>query len=172
MGEYFKSDTWKVLAQQDLPFLPTPFEAIEETFRFLDTQGLLKNRQSLIDLGAGDGRVIQYAAEKYRIHSTGVEVNLELIQSGQQEIQKSGLQNLCELVEGDLYDFPVSDADIIFCFILPSSHRYFTHVVKEIKPQALVVSVRWPLEKFNEYWEKEYKIDPLGNFSIFIYIKK
>jgi SAM-dependent methyltransferase len=172
MPEYFQKESWKVIAQQDLPYLPTPREVIEEIFRFLATRGSLVDGIKLIDLGAGDGRVILYAAEKYGLNCTGVEVNKELINSTRMEIRQKKLTKICKMVEGDLYNFDVVDFQIVFCFILPSSHKHFRHVVEEMPSGAIVVSVRWAFDGFQDFWKQSHQLNPVPDFPVYIYWKK
>ena len=172
MGEYYQNPSWKITAQQDLPYLPTPSEVIEAIFEYLQSNDYLFPDLKLIDLGAGNGRVIIHAAEKYGINSIGVEVNEELIHTAQEEIQAKNLQEICRMEEGDLYAVDVSEMDVVFVFILPSSHRYFKHVIESIKPNAVVISIRWPLDVFKEHWAESHQISPLKDFPGYIYRKK
>jgi len=65
MNEYWKKESWKIKTQEDLPYLATPINVIESIFKFLKEKNLIKKGQRLVDLGAGDGRVIVYASEFY-----------------------------------------------------------------------------------------------------------
>ncbi len=153
---YYQSDRWKIIAQTDLPYLPTPAEVIEQIFVFLRQHKLLQSRKSLIDLGAGDGRVILLAAQEYGLRSVGLEINKELIRSVEKKIQNKNLIQKCEILERDLYDFDVSTFDIVFCFVLPSSHRHFRHVVEHFKEDALVISIRYDLNDFGDLLQLDY----------------
>ena len=170
---YYKTQSWKVFAQTQLPFLPTPMEAIEKIFDFLEKKHFLKKNQKLVDLGAGDGRVIIFAAEKYRIHSVGVEVNLSMIESAQNVIKQKKLRELCNMVEGDLYDFEISDADLVFSFALPQNHRFFRRIIEKIKEGAYFISVRHDLDQYQEYWSEKYEINIEGTefFKSYVYKK-
>jgi SAM-dependent methyltransferase len=172
LGEYFKKESWKIIAQTDLPYLPTSQIVIEEVFKFLSEKELLKDKKTLIDLGAGDGRVIIYATEKYGFMTTGLEINSELIQSTQEKINQLNISEKCQVIEADLYDFDISHQDIIFCFILPSSHNYFKHVIENIRPGAIILSIRWAMDVFSDFWEKSYVINIPEEVPVYIYIKK
>ncbi len=173
LQEYYKSESWKVFAQSQLPFLPTPFEAIEAIFSFLDNKGILKPTSLLIDLGAGDGRVIIYASEKYGIPSIGVEINVGMIEATQKIIKEKNLEQICKMLEGDLYDFDVSKADLIFSFALPTNHRYFEKIIRNIKEGAYFISIRYDLDQFNMYWSEKHEIiiPHLEHFKSFVYKK-
>ena len=167
--KYFQFASWKREAQQDLPFLPTPHEVIPTIFEFLDYHDLIKPGMRLIDLGAGDGRIILYAAEHYHLKACGVEINEELIQTAQQKICQQGLEKECVIVEGDLYNTAISSFDVVWVFLYPTSHAYFKHVMQDLKPGATIVSIRWPLSSQLKCWQKTYRLTPLEGFEIFIY---
>jgi len=125
-----------------------------------------------VDLGAGDGRIIIYAGEKYHIHSIGLEINLELIKYGNNEIKIRNIGDICNIIEADFYDFNISNMDIIFCFLIPTFLKYFLHVIKKIKSNSVIISIRYPLNEFSKYWKKSYIIKAPDNLIAFIYIKK
>jgi cyclopropane fatty-acyl-phospholipid synthase-like methyltransferase len=169
--EYYKMESWKVFAQSQLPFLPTPFEAIETIFSFLNDKGVLNPNMLLIDLGAGDGRVIIYASETFGIRAVGVEVNLGMIESALKIIKQKNLEHICKMVEGDLYDFEVSEANLIFSFALPTNHRYFEKIIRNVKQGAYFISVRHDLDQFGAYWSEKHEITipKLDYFKSFVY---
>ena len=174
MREYYKEENWKHIAQENLPFLPTPFELIEIIFSFFLEKGLLKPNQILIDLGAGDGRVCLFASEKYNLRAIGVEANNGFIKLAKIEIRQHNLKRKCKIVEGDLYNYNVSKGDYIFCFQLPTNQRYFKHVIERVQHNAWVISIRWPMEELNEFWDESYMVvsESKRDFPAYIYRKK
>ncbi|MCK4781065.1 MAG: hypothetical protein KAT57_12775, partial [Candidatus Lokiarchaeota archaeon] len=71
----------KFHSQLDLPFLETGNEFLEEIFQTLEFEfGLeYKSKQKFIDLGAGNGIVVIFAALNYRIKAHGIEIGQSLI---------------------------------------------------------------------------------------------
>jgi len=172
MNEYWKKKSWKFKAQEALPYLATPIHVIESIFKFLKEKNLIKKGQRFIDLGAGDGRVIVFASEFYSLISLGLEINENLIQTAESEIKRKNLSDLCKIEEVDLFNYDISNMDIIFCFFLPSNYAYCTHIVEKIKSGAIVVNIRWDLKRFKKYWKKSFKIKTDKLFPAYIYIKK
>ena len=172
MSEYWKKESWKIKAQKDLPYLATPITVIESIFKFLKENNLIKKGQRLVDLGAGDGRVIVYASEFYSLISLGLEINRYLIKTVESEIKRKNLSDLCEIKEVDLFNYDISDVDIVFCFFLPSNYAYCTHVIKMIKSGGLVINIKWDLKKFKKYWKRSFQIKTDEQFPAYIYIKK
>ena len=169
--DYVKSKVWKFDAQEALPFLPTPFEAIKATFNYLESHQEIENIHTMCDLGAGDGRLIIYAAKNYGIDSTGLEINTELINSTKKKIKKLHLSKLCRIFEADFYNFDISHMNLLIFFSIPTDHPYIHHLIKNIKSGAIVVSVRWPMDTFSDYWNSKIVLHPVLDFNIFIYKK-
>ena len=172
MNKYWKKESWKIRAQNALPYLATPINVIESIFKYLNEKNLIKKGQRLVDLGAGDGRVIVYASEFYRLISLGLEININLIKTAESEIIRKNLSDLCMIKEEDLFNYDISDMDIVFCFFLPSNYAYCSHVIKMIKSGGLVINIRWNLKKFKKYWKKSFKIMTDEQFPAYLYIKK
>ncbi len=172
MNEYWKKESWKINTQEALPYLPTPITVIESIFKFLYAKGLIKKGQRLVDLGAGDGRVIIYASEFYSLISLGLEINENLIKTAESEIKRKNLSDLCKIKEDDLFNYDISEMDIIYCFFLPSNYTYCSHVIKMVKSGGIVINIRWDLKKFKKYWRKSFKIKTDEHFPVYLYIKK
>ena len=172
MSEYWKKKSWKIKTQEDLPYLATPMNVIESIFKFLNDKSLIKKDHRLVDLGAGDGRVIVYASEFYNLRSLGLEINRNLIKTAESEIIRKNLTELCTIKEEDLFNYDISNMDIVFCFFLPSNYEYCSHLVKMVKSGAIVINIRWDLKKFKKYWKRSFKIKTDKQFPVYIYIKK
>ena len=171
MNSYFRKKSWKIRAQQNLPYLPTPYEVIEVIFDTLKNLQILSRITKMVDLGAGDGRVVCYIGKKYSIHATGLEINTELINEAKNKIQQQNLSNICDIIEADFYNYDISAMDLIYCFLLPSTLHHFKHVIKNLQSGAYIVSVKWSLRVLEKYLKKLIVIKPMENFPVFIYQK-
>jgi SAM-dependent methyltransferase len=171
INSYFRKKSWKIRAQQNLPYLPTPYRVIEVIFDTLKSIQILSRISKMVDLGAGDGRVICYIAEKYGIHATGLEINTDFINEAQTKIEQRNLSTICEIIEADFYNFDLSGMNLIYCFIFPSTLQHFEHVIKNLQSGVYIVSVRWSLSKLEKYLKKLEVINPMENFSVYIYQK-
>ena len=76
-----EQDYRKIYSQLDLPFQETKKISLKNIFRTLEKKFDLKknSKQSIIDLGSGNGRVIIYSAINYGIRSIGIEIDPILI---------------------------------------------------------------------------------------------
>ncbi|MHA1612747.1 MAG: SAM-dependent methyltransferase [Promethearchaeota archaeon] len=168
--KYIKTDEGKLDSQSMLPYLPTPLNVLHDIFEFLDSKAPLAGK-NLVDLGAGDGRVIIYAAEHYHMDAVGVEINQNFLDEMRTTINTRGLQDKVEVVEADLFDFALEPFDYIFCYLTPACNRFLEHLVKQIKPHAHIISLRWPLNSFDQYWNQMYELRFLKEMPVWIYEK-
>ena len=172
MDEYWKKTSWKNKSQEFLPYMATPTKVIESIFKFLKEKNLIKENQRLVDLGAGDGRVIVYASEFYSLISLGLEININLIKTAESEILRKNLSATCKMKEIDLFNYDISEMDIVFCFFLPSNYEYCSHIIQKVKSGGIVINIKWNLKKFKRFWIKSFKIMMNEQFPAYIYIKK
>ena len=164
-----KCSYYRIHSQVDLPFLETHYENLRTIFeRLVLGFGLRKNsNQKLIDLGAGEGRIVRFSALKYGIHSLGIEINRNLVDYAKEELinlkkeKKYSKRNLnrIEIREGDLFQMNLKKFDFIYMFILPSVQKYLKHLILTMKRGAVIVSYKYPLDEFNDYIKLEYELE-------------
>jgi len=98
------------------PFVSSPVHIVE---RMLEVAHL-KAGEKLYDLGSGDGRIVIAAAEKYKAKAVGVEISPKLVAKANESIQKDGLSDQARVVQGDVLETDVSDADVVTMYLGPS----------------------------------------------------
>ncbi len=115
------------------PFLPT---LKQEVPRALDLIGL-KSGQTLLELGSGDGRVLQAAAER-GIYVIGYEFNPILVLYSRFRTRK--YKNLVTIVWGNFWHKKFPPTDGIFVFLLkPYMKKLDTKIVQQcLKPLKLI----------------------------------
>jgi hypothetical protein len=130
-----------LLAQQTpeklAPFYPTPESVVQKMLEL----GGLKAGEWHYDLGSGDGRVVIMAAQKFKAHSNGYEIDDELWKKSMERIKSLGLANLATIVKGDLMKADFGKPDLITVYLLPSSNDKLQPVLeKTMKKGSRVVS--------------------------------
>jgi len=119
------------------PYVPSPPEIVE---KMLDAAEL-KPGEVLYDLGSGDGRVLIAAAKKYKAKAVGIEISPKLVKLAQQRIRQEGLQDQCRVIQGDIREVNLSDADVVVLYLLTSSNELLRpNLERQLKPGARVVS--------------------------------
>lgn len=138
------------------PYLPTMRKQVDTALDMLD----LKPGQTLLELGAGDGRVMRAAAER-GLHVVGVELNPVLVVVARLRCWRYRKQ--VKVIWDDLWKVQWPQADGIFTFML---QRQMTRLDKKIviwhtKPVRLAsfafhIPNRPPVAKYNGIFLYEY----------------
>ena len=108
----------------------------------------------VVDLGSGDGSIVIAAARAGAIAS-GVEMNPFLIPYSRWRARRAGVQERTTFVRGEIKDFPLHDADVVFLYLLPNLLRNISKKLSsELKPDAYVISNAFPIPEWTPVQEK------------------
>ena len=119
------------------PFVPTPQNVVD---RMLEAAGV-KPGDVVFDLGSGDGRVLVTAAQKFGAKAVGVEISTKEVQSSRALIKKLKLDDRVRVIEGDLMQVDLSEANVVTMYLLTKSNEMLRpNLEKYLKPGARVVS--------------------------------
>ena len=155
-------------SQLELPFLETDINFIKEIFQTLKLEfGLESNsKQKFIDLGAGNGTVVIYAALNYNIKSYGIEINQNLFTEAKNRIKalkneknsKAKLLKKLKIRLGDFYQFSLKNYEFIYIYSIPSMQRFLKHVFNTAKKGAIIISYKYPLKGLNSILKEKYRL--------------
>jgi hypothetical protein len=109
-----------------VPYVPTPqsvVDAMLETAR-------VGPRDYVIDLGAGDGRIIVTAAKKHGARGFGVDIDPERIGEANENARLAGVTDRVAFHQQNLFETDLSAASVITMYLLP-------RVNLELRPKLL-----------------------------------
>lgn len=144
------------------PYVPTKSSFLNDILK----TAKLKKGQIFIELGSGDGRVVRKAVKEYEVIGIGYDINPILIYYSRLISYFQKIRNV-NFYQENLYKVDVSQADVIFLFLLPRTVKKLREKLeKECKKKTLVISHGFPLYD----WEKKiiHKIERKP-FSTFFY---
>jgi SAM-dependent methyltransferase len=126
-------------ATQGALFVPTPRVRIEA---FLEAVPMGPG-DLIVDLGCGDGRVLQAVRKRYGVRARGVDINpLACLAARLRNLGDRGVR----IQRGNFWGLPTGDADVVFCYLFPDvMHRMARKLERELSPGARVVSCNFPL---------------------------
>ena len=164
-----KYNSYSLYSQIDLPYLETNESFIKEIFKTLELKFSLKSdsNQKFIDLGCGDGRIVIYSTLHYGIQSTGVEINLNLIEEAKSKLRllqtnknykKRQLKKIKIRYE-DLFQLNLHKYNFIYIFSLPTMQRFLKHIFITIRNGAIITSYKYPLKNFDSFLKLEEEIE-------------
>jgi len=120
---------------KDVIWVPTP-EALVE--KMLD-MAKVTAKDSVIDLGSGDGRTV-IAAAKRGARAHGIEYNPDMVELSKRNAAKAGVSDRASFAKADLFESDLSQATVITMFLLPDINLRLRPKLLDMKPGIRVVS--------------------------------
>ncbi len=126
----------------DVPFVPTPYEVIEDMLRFAD----LKKGDILYDLGCGDGRIVIEAAKRAGIRAVGIDIDPERIRESRENARLAGVDNLVEFRRADIFESDFSEATVVTMYLLPGINIRLRPTILKLKPGTRIISHQFDMD--------------------------
>ncbi|MBW4677468.1 MAG: class I SAM-dependent methyltransferase [Desmonostoc geniculatum HA4340-LM1] len=121
----------------DVPYVPTPEPVVDA---MLKVAKVGKN-DVLYDLGSGDGRIVNTAAQRYGTRGIGIDIDPQRVQEANENAQKAGVTDRVKFVQQDLFNTDFSEATVVTLYLLPEINLQLRpKLLKELKPGTRIVS--------------------------------
>jgi protein-L-isoaspartate O-methyltransferase len=119
------------------PWVPTSIATSRKMLQMAD----VKPGEAVVDMGAGDGRVVIVAAREFGATARGVEIDPLRCLLANTAIVLLGLRNRAHVYHGNMFSFDVSGADVIVLYLLQGTNqRIKQKLLQELRPGVRVVS--------------------------------
>jgi cyclopropane fatty-acyl-phospholipid synthase-like methyltransferase len=124
-------------ANKLVPFVSSPVRVVDRMLEIAN----IKPGETVYDLGCGDGRILIAAVEKYKAKAVGIEISPKLVAQARARIQKAGVADQAQVIQGDLLQADISKADVVTIYLSTSVNKKLRpRLEKYLKPGARVVS--------------------------------
>jgi SAM-dependent methyltransferase len=121
----------------DVEWEPSPGDVVDEMIGMAQVRGT----DFVYDLGCGDGRVVIAAAARTGAHGVGVDLDPRRIRESYENALRAGVDGLTRFVNEDLFEADISDATVLFLFLLPDVNcRLRPKLLRELKAGTRIVS--------------------------------
>ena len=119
------------------PYVPTPQDVVDRMLALAN----VTSKDTVYDLGCGDGRIVVTAAKKFGARGVGVDINPDRIKESQENAKKAGVDKLVSFKLQDAMTVDVSPATVVTLYLLSSSNAKLRPILtKQLKPGARIVS--------------------------------
>jgi ribosomal protein L11 methylase PrmA len=119
------------------PWAPTSLRTVDVMLRMAD----LQPGQRLVDLGAGDGRIVILAARRFKARAVGVEIDPLRCLIANALIALFGVRSRARVVHGNMFEFDLSQADVVTMYLLQGTNqRIKPRLLEQLPPGARVIS--------------------------------
>lgn len=133
----------EVLAQKDVPYVPTPKEVVK---KMLQLASVTKD-DVVYDLGSGDGRLVIEAA-KLGAKGVGVELNTRLVVESRENAISAGVRDRVRFIEQDLFKTDLTPATVITLYLLPKVNLQLRPTLLQLKPGTRLVSHQFDMREW------------------------
>lgn len=137
----------------DVPYVPTPMPVVDQMLAFAAP----RTGEYLIDLGSGDGRIVNEAVKRTRgLSGLGVDIDPQRNREANDAAQKAGIADRASFRQEDLFTTDFSKANILTMYLLPRVNMQLRpKILQTMQPGARVVSHAfdmgdWQAERFAE----------------------
>ena len=129
----------------DYPFVPTPTQVVAEMLEMADVSG----RDTVYDLGSGDGRIVVTAARRYGAAGVGVELDSSLVAEARQRAAGEDVGDRVRMVRGDLFEVDLSPATVVTLYLLPRTMEKLEPMLfRQLRPGARIVAHDFDMEEW------------------------
>jgi hypothetical protein len=132
---------------KDSVWAPTPDRLIDRMLQMADTT----DKDYVIDLGSGDGRIPIAAAKKFGARSLGVEFDPDLVKFSISAAERAGVADRAKFVRQDLFETDLTAATVVTLYIGPQVTLKLRPKLLTLAPGTRVVSHQFTMGE----WEPD-----------------
>jgi len=118
------------------PYVPTPQVTVDEMLRLAE----VNEKDFVIDLGSGDGRLVITAARKFGARGMGMDIDENLVMESEENARQAGVAERVKFVQQDFFKADISQATVITMYLLPSVNMQLRPTLLSLKPGTRIVS--------------------------------
>jgi len=132
----------------DVPYVATPKKTVNAMLRLAN----VTEKDTVYDLGSGDGRIPITAAQRYDARGVGIEIKPSLVQRARKNAKLSGVRNQVEFHQQDIFEASVRDATIVTMYLFPKVNiKLRPKLLDQLEPGDRVVSHSFDMDE----WEPD-----------------
>jgi SAM-dependent methyltransferase len=136
------------------PYVATPEDVVDRMLALAATTA----KDTVYDLGCGDGRIPIAAAKRYGAHGVGLDLDATLVEQAKANAKAAGVEDLVDFRVQNVLEADVSPATVVTLYLLSSSNARLRPLLqKQLAPGARIVSHafsmgrEWPADKIDQF---------------------
>lgn len=136
------------LPGKDVIWVPTP----EPVLGRMLAMAQVTDKDVVVDLGAGDGRMVIAAAKQRGARGIGIEYNPALVEAGRRAARRAGLRDgLVKMVRADLFTADIREATVVMLYLLPEMNLRLRTKLLNLRPGTRIVAHQFGIPE----WEPD-----------------
>jgi SAM-dependent methyltransferase len=139
----------------DVIFVPTPGEIVDTMLKM----AAVTKKDTVYDLGCGDGRIVITAAQRYGARGVGIDIDPERVNEATENVRKAGVADRVRIIRGDLFEADISPATVVTLYLLTDLNlKLRPKLLRDLKPGTRVVSHAFSMGD----WKPEREVEISG----------
>jgi precorrin-6B methylase 2 len=139
----------------DVIFVPTPNDIVATMLRM----AAVTKKDTVYDLGCGDGRIVITAAQKYGARGVGIDIDPDRVAEATENVRKAGVADRVKIIQGDLFEADISPATVVTLYLLTELNlKVRPKLLRDLNPGTRVVSHAFSMGD----WKPERTADVSG----------
>ena len=136
-----------------LIYVPSPQNVVDKMLEVAK----VTERDFVIDLGSGDGRIPITAAKRYGARGLGVDIDRRLVAEARANAETAGVSGLVEFRRQDLFKTSVREASVVALYLFVwANERLRPRLVSELRPGSRIVAHDFPI---GDEWKPDVSED-------------
>ena len=124
------------------PYVPSPQSVVTDMLKLAN----VSDKDFVVDLGSGDGRIVLTAAKVFGARGFGVEIQEKLVRLANEAAQKEGIADRVKFINQDLFKTDISQATVLTMYLLPNTVNMLKDkLLAELRPGTRILSHDYPL---------------------------
>jgi ribosomal protein L11 methylase PrmA len=121
----------------DVVFVPTPNVVVDKMLEMAKVTA----KDTVYDLGCGDGRIVITAAQKYNARAVGIDIDPKRIEEATANARAAKVTDKVRFIEGDLFEADITPATVVTLYLLTRlNDKLKPRLLADLKPGTRVVS--------------------------------
>jgi hypothetical protein len=139
---------------KDVIWWPTPDSLVQLMLK----TAKVTDKDYVVDLGAGDGKIVIAAARDFGARALGLEYNPDLVAFARQNAEKAGVSDKAKFAQADIFKTDFSNADVVTMYLLSTLNMKLRPTLLKMKPGTRIVSNSFDLGD----WEPDASFESEG----------
>lgn len=123
-------------AGKDVVWIPTPDELVTRMLKLAQ----VTSKDFVVDLGAGDGKIVIAAVRDFGATGLGLEYDPKLVEHARRNAESAGVSGGAEFRHADIFAADFSNADVVTMYLLPDLNLRLRPTLLATKPGTRLVS--------------------------------
>ena len=147
-------------------FIPTPHDVVAKMLKL----AVVTDKDLVVDLGSGDGRILIAAAKVCGAQAVGYEIDRELVRFSRARIQQADSDKLIAVHEQDFFTADFSAATVVTAFLYPAVLEKLKPQFGKLKPGTRIVTHTFAIPDAAPDDTVEFKLPDSGDlYRIYLY---